>query len=144
MDRDATAFTGRWLAAWNSHESDAVMALYAPEATHRMSSGPPRQGSDEIAAMVRRSLDAYPDLSFTVRHAFVGTGLITDPAEMRIVIEYTMRGTQTGAINGRDGSSRPIEVDGALVATLDGSGRMVAVVDYIDHHAIRRQQGSTS
>ena len=87
--------------------------------------------------MVRRSIDAYPDLSFTVRDAFATSG--TDA--VRVVIEYTMRGTQTGAINGREGSSRPIEVDGALVATLD-DGRMTTVVDYIDHHAIRTQQGS--
>jgi len=62
----------RSVEAWNVHDLDAVMALCAPGASHRMSSGPPRQGSDEIAAMVRRSLDAYPDLSFSVRHAFTG------------------------------------------------------------------------
>lgn len=139
MEPIAAAFTERWIGAWTSRLPDEVTALYAPDATHRMSSGPPRQGSDEIAAMVRRSLDAYPDLSFSVRHAFTG---VTGTDEVRIVIEYTMRGTQTGAINGRVGSARPIEVDGALVATLDDKGRMVAVVDYIDHHAIRRQQGS--
>ncbi|MBU3702182.1 MAG: ester cyclase [Acidimicrobiia bacterium] len=127
-----------WAEAWNAHDLDAVMALYAPDATHRMSSGPLRRGSDEIAAMVRRSLDAFPDLSFTVRDAFA----TSDVGGGRVVIEYTMRGTQSGVINGRAGSARPIEVDGALVATLDGSGRLLVVVDYIDHHAIRRQQGS--
>jgi steroid delta-isomerase-like uncharacterized protein len=132
----------RWVEAWNAHDVDAVMALYATHASHRMSSGPPREGSDEIAAMVRRSLDAYPDLSFSVRHAFTGVAGTTNTGEERIVIEYTMRGTQTGVINGRSGSARPIEIDGALVATLDGSGRLLVVVDYIDHHAIRRQQGS--
>lgn len=43
------------------------------------------------------------------------------------MIEYTMRGTQTGVINGRSGSARPIEIDGALVATLDGVGALVAM-----------------
>lgn len=94
--------------------------------------------------MVRRSLDAYPDLSFSVRHAFGGVAGTANISEVRIVIEYTMRGTQTGVINGRGGSARPIEVDGALVATLDGSGRLLVVVDYIDHHAIRRRQGSST
>jgi len=88
--------------------------------------------------MVRRSLDAYPDLSFTVRDTFA----VPDAGGGRVVIEYTMHGTQTGAINGRGGSSRPIAVDGALVATLDVDGRLATVVDYIDHHAIRTQQGS--
>lgn len=84
--------------------------------------------------MVRRSLDAYPDLSFALRDSLVsGAG--------RIVIEYTMSGTQVGEINGRPGSGRPIEVDGALVATLDEAGRILVAVDYVDHHAIRVQQG---
>ena len=133
-----TDLPARWAIAWNSHDVDAVVGLYAPDASHRMSSGPPRQGSDEIIAMVRRSLDAYPDLSFTVRGSFM------DVDGSRIVIEYTMRGTQTGVINGRAGSVRPVEVDGALVASLDMMGRLQSVVDYVDHHAIRTQQGSAS
>lgn len=139
MSDSHTDLPALWEQAWNSHDVDAVVMLYAPDASHRMSSGPPRQGSDEIAAMVRRSLDAYPDLDFSIRQAFTSD---TSADEVRMVIEYTMRGTQIGHINGRPGSARPIEVDGALVATLDGSGRLLAVVDYIDHHAIRRQQGS--
>ena len=125
-----------WIDAWNAHDVDRVMALHADGATHRMSAGPVRAGPD-LRAMVERSLMAYPDLSFSLRDAFgVARG---DGA--RLVIEYTMRGTQTGAINGRPASGRPIEVDGALVVTLDAQGRIVEAVDHIDHHAIRAQQG---
>ena len=126
-----------WAAAWNAHDADAVLELYSPDATHRMSAGPERVG-DELRAMVERSLAAYPDLSFEVHDAF---GVDRD-AGPRLVIEYTMRGTQTGAINGRPGSGRPIAIDGALLATLDADGRMAVVVDHIDHHAIRVQQGT--
>lgn len=134
---DTIDFARGWCGAWNSHDVDAVMATYASSPMHRMSSGPPRNGDVEVRAMIERSLAAYPDLSFELRDAFgVERG---DGA--RIVIEYTMRGTQTGAINGRAGSGRPIVVDGALVATLDADGRMMEVVDHIDHHAIRVQQG---
>ncbi len=132
----AGEFARRWAEAWNSRDPAAVAALYAADGSHRMSSGSPREGSDAIAAMVRRSLDAYPDLSFALRDSLVsGAG--------RIVIEYTMSGTQVGEINGRPGSGRPIEVDGALVATLDEAGRIMVAVDYVDHHAIRVQQGLT-
>ena len=114
------------------------MGLYAADGVHRMSAGSPHEGSDAIGAMVRRSLSAYPDLSFSVRDSF-GTAL---DGGWRVVIEYTMRGTQTGAINGRAGSGRPIEVDGALVATVDADLHMSQVIDYVDHHAIRVQQGT--
>lgn len=138
MGTDALELTVRWTSAWNAHDVDAVMALYAPDAMHRMSSGSPRRGSDEVAAMVRRSFDAYPDLTFDIRDSF---GVAHDGG-WRVVIEYTMRGTQSGAINGRSASSSPIAVDGALVATLDADGRMESVIDYVDHHAIRVQQGT--
>ena len=100
-----------------------------------MSSGPWRDGR-EVRAMVQRSLVAYPDLSFSIRDAVA----VDRDSVRKIFVEYTMRGTQSGSINGREGSTRPIAVDGALVAVCDDSGRMVAVVDYIDHEAIRLQQ----
>lgn len=132
-----SAFARRWVSAWNSRDADRVVGLYMADGVHRMSAGSPYEGSDAIGAMVRRSLDAYPDLSFSVRDSF-GIAL---GAGWRIVIEYTMRGTQTGEINGREGSGRPIEVDGALVATLGADLRISEVIDYVDHHAIRVQQG---
>ena len=131
-------FAQTWIDAWNSHDVGSVMALYAPGGSHRMSSGPERVG-DELLAMVERSMAAYPDLSFELRDSFWS---VTHGSGARIVIEYVMRGTQTGAINGREGTGRPIEIDAALVATLDAEGRLLAVIDYIDHHAIRVQQGT--
>ena len=137
MELAVSEFADGWAAAWNAHDVDRVLALYAADAMHRMSSGPPRSGDVELRAMIERSLAAYPDLRFELRDSFgVSRG---DGA--RVVIEYTMRGTQTGSINGRAGSGRPIEVDGALVASLGRDGRMLEVVDHIDHHAIRVQQG---
>ena len=135
----SSAFAQSWVSAWNAHDVAEVMALYAPGATHRMASGPERIG-EEVRAMVERSFAAYPDLSFELCDAF---GVERDGGH-RVVVSYVMRGTQTGAINGREPSGRPIEIDGALVATLDGSGRMVSLVDHIDHHAIRVQQGTAN
>lgn len=132
-----TDFAIEWCEAWNAHDVDRILGLYAPGAMHRMSSGPPRSGDAEVRAMVERSLAAYPDLRFDVRDSF---GVARGDG-WRIVVEYTMRGTQTGAINGREGSGRPIAVDGALVVSLDRDGRMLEAVDHIDHHAIRVQQG---
>jgi steroid delta-isomerase-like uncharacterized protein len=122
-----------WVAAWNAHDVEAVVAWYAADATHRMASGNTYRGADDVRAMVERTVGAYPDLWFDVRHAFA--------AARDFVIEYTMRGHQQTAINDRPGTGRAIEVDGVLVGSTDATGRVTACVDYLDHLTIRRQLG---
>ena len=129
------SFGAAWAAAWNAHDVDAVVAWYAADGMHRMASGNTYRGADELRAMVTRSVGAYPDLSFTVRDAFVGVD------GRHFTIEYTMRGTQESAIGDRPGTGRTIEIDGVLVGTTDDAGHVTTCVDYLDHLAIRRQLG---
>ena len=126
-------FADRWAAAWNAHDTDAVVAWYAADGTHRMAGGNTYRGADDVRAMVEHTLGGYPDLRFEVRHAFA--------AESDFVIEYTMRGHQQSAIGDRPGTGRAIEVDGVLVGSTDAHGRVTACVDYLDHLTIRRQLG---
>jgi steroid delta-isomerase-like uncharacterized protein len=128
------AFASDWAAAWNTHDVDAIVGWYAADGTHRMATGNTYCG-DDIGAMAARTLDAYPDLSFEVRAAFVGEG------GRRFAIEYTMRGTQHGDIGDRPGTGRAVEIDGVLVGTRADDGRVTACIDYLDHLAIRRQLG---
>jgi steroid delta-isomerase-like uncharacterized protein len=132
-ERVSQSLAGAWAAAWNAHDVDAVAAWYAADGTHRMASGATYTGAPDVRAMVERTLDAYPDLAFDVRDAFI--------ADDHFAIEYTMRGTQEGAVGDRPGTGRTIEIDGALVGTVDGDGRVSACVDYLDHLSIRRQLG---
>jgi C-1 hydroxylase len=122
-----------WAAAWNAHDVDAVTEWYATDGVHRMASGNTYTGADDVRAMVERTLAAYPDLHFDVRRTFA--------TAQDFVIEYTMRGHQQAAIGDRPGTGRAIEVDGVLVGTTDGDGRVTACVDYLDHLTIRRQLG---
>jgi steroid delta-isomerase-like uncharacterized protein len=129
------SFAAGWAAAWNAHDVDAVIAWYAADGTHRMASGNTYAGHDEIRTMVERTLGGFPDLAFVVRDAF------GDADGTRFATEYTMRGTQQGAIGDRPGTGRAIEIDGVLVGTRDHDGRVTACVDYLDHFSIRRQLG---
>jgi uncharacterized protein (TIGR02246 family) len=110
----------RWVEAWNSHDVDAIADWYADDGTHRMASGNTYVGGGEIRAMVARSIGAYPDLAFDLRDTFV--------TDSNYAIEYTMRA----------GSAA---IDGVLVGTTDGAGRVRTCVDYLDHLDLRRQLG---
>ena len=127
------SFAANWAARWNAHDVDGIVTWYAADGTHRMAGGATYTGADDLRVMVERTLVGYPDLRFAVRGAFA-----TDD---RFAIEYTMRGTQRAAIGDRPGTGRAVEIDGALVGTIDAAGRVRACVDYLDHLTIRRQLG---
>jgi steroid delta-isomerase-like uncharacterized protein len=133
VERVSRDLAAGWAAAWNAHDTDAVVAWYAPDGSHRMASGNTYCGADDVRAMVDRTLGAYPDLRFDVRRTFA--------TERDFVIEYTMRAHQQSAIGDRPGTGEAIEVDGVLVGSTDDDGRITACVDYLDHLTIRRQLG---
>lgn len=61
----------RWLAAWNAHDLDRILALYADDARHsskrvRLLGGSDEtlHGRDAIAAYFARGLEQYPTLRF--------------------------------------------------------------------------------
>jgi serine 3-dehydrogenase len=77
----------RWLAAWNAHDLEAILALYAGDARHTSErvkamggASDTVQGRDAIADYFRRGLERFPDLRFDP--ISVSTGPRT------IVIEY--------------------------------------------------------
>jgi 3-hydroxy acid dehydrogenase / malonic semialdehyde reductase len=81
----------RWLAAWNAHDLDSVLALYADGAQHTSKrvqllggSAPTLRGRDAIAAYFRRGLEHYPALRF------VPISVSTGPRT--VVIEYQRLG----------------------------------------------------
>jgi len=83
----------RWLAAWNAHDLNAILALYAADARHtskrvRLLGGSDEtlHGRDAIAAYFRRGIERYPSLRFEPMS--VSTGPRT------VVIEYQRHGTE--------------------------------------------------
>lgn len=77
----------RWLAAWNAHDLERIIALYAADARHTSARVLALGGSDDtlsgreaIADYFRRGLERYPDLRF--EPISVSTGPRT------VVVEY--------------------------------------------------------
>jgi 3-hydroxy acid dehydrogenase/malonic semialdehyde reductase len=89
--RPAKPLGERWLAAWNAHDLQALLSLYAPDARHSservrtLAGGSDTlDGREAIAAYFRRALDLYPELRF--EPISISTGFRTT------VIEYTRHG----------------------------------------------------
>jgi steroid delta-isomerase-like uncharacterized protein len=132
-------FAETWSEAWNSHDSNAIVRLYADDGIHRMAAGSTYVGAAQLREMVDRSLRGYPDLHFSIRDHQVRT--IEESLSERFVIEYAMTGTQHEAIGDRAGTGKSITIDGAMIGELDASHRIQRCTDYLDHHSIRQQLG---
>lgn len=76
----AEAHAEEWVAAWNAHDLDAIVALYAEDVEFRSPFvvkrlGDPRgelRGKDAVRDYFSRGLAALPNLRFELRNALVG------------------------------------------------------------------------
>jgi hypothetical protein len=73
-------FGAEWIAAWNAHDLDRILKHYAPEFeftspfVSRLLSNNENtlRGLAALTVYFRHALDAYPNLHFVSRRAFVG------------------------------------------------------------------------
>jgi hypothetical protein len=77
------AFAQEWIAAWNAHDIERILAHYAPDVVltspvaQRLLQGDGRvRGKEALRAYFTRGLQAYPDLSFELVDALWGTETI--------------------------------------------------------------------
>jgi predicted ester cyclase len=77
---DSQRFAHEWIAAWNSHELDAIMSHYqanvvltSPVAARLLNdpSGTVK-GSEAVRAYFKRGLEAYPNLRFELEDVMSG------------------------------------------------------------------------
>lgn len=76
----AQQLAGRWIEAWNAHDLDRILALYAPEFTMaspyiEQIAGIPSgrlHGHPAVGAYWRKALTKYPDLNFELINVLAG------------------------------------------------------------------------
>lgn len=75
---DAKVFAARWIADWNSHEIERVLAHYADDAEFRSPYAERHTGNgvvhgrDALRAYWAPAIQARPALHFTLKGAFAG------------------------------------------------------------------------
>lgn len=99
------------LDAWNCHDVDRILALYAPDHQGEdVSQASPIQGHQGIGRAVSAIFQAFPDLIFTNEELIV--------QDDRLAIAWVLRGTHQGMVMNIPPTQRPIRVRGSSFFTI--------------------------
>jgi steroid delta-isomerase-like uncharacterized protein len=122
----------QYLNAWNAHDARAIVETFAADGTYC----DPTTGQISgvaIGANAKRLWSAFPDLRFEiVSLAEAGAG--------RIVAEWIMKGTNTGAFQELPATGRSILLPGVDIMQI-GADKIKAVKGYFDTRAVPDQLG---
>jgi steroid delta-isomerase-like uncharacterized protein len=130
---DALAVAERYFDAWQRRDPDAILGTFAEGGTY----ADPTAGTDltgpAIAAYAVGLFAAFPDLSFEI----VSVGPAGDG---RVVVEWLMRGTNTGPMAGNPPSGRAAALPGVDLIAVEGD-RVRSVRGYFDRNTLLEQLG---
>jgi steroid delta-isomerase-like uncharacterized protein len=104
-------FAGRWIAAWNSHEIERVLALTTEDVEYRDDAWPKAmRGHADVREFIEACWHAIPDMTFELLD-----GPYVIPGEPRSAYRWRGWGTHTGLLDppGFAPTGRRWEVDGA-------------------------------
>jgi steroid delta-isomerase-like uncharacterized protein len=129
--RAVEALGGRWGAAWNAHDADAVGALCAEDLVYdEPALGDTVHGRDAIRDFVTKLGAAYPD------HTFLLEGLYADVRRRAVLVAWKFTGT-------RADTGRRLEFHGDDRLELREDGLIGAYRCLYDHDLVLRQLGTT-
>ncbi len=124
----------RSIDAWNSHDADAIVALYAEGATyHTPRVDHPLKGK-ALADFIKSVLTAYPDVRFEViSRGDTGGGLVAT--------QLMLHGTHTGAfMDGTPPTGRTVTYPLASFAQIEGD-KIRSEHRYLDRQTEAEQLG---
>jgi steroid delta-isomerase-like uncharacterized protein len=124
--------------AFNAHDADAVVDLYAAQAVlHDPQQPEPVRGRDAIREGYAQMFRSFPDIRVNILNRHVEGDLM--------MYEIRLTGTNKGPIPSPDGdippTGRRIDLPGAVFADLDAEGRFRETRRYYDVAEMMRQLG---
>jgi len=131
---NAVEVSKRSIDAWNRHDADAVIALYAEEATyHTPRFDHPLKGK-ALADFIKSVLTAFPDLRFEViSRGDTGGGLVA--------VQLVLHGTHSGSfIDGAPPTGRTVAYPLASFAKIEGDKIRTEHI-YLDRQTVAEQLG---
>ena len=122
-------------AAWNAHNPDAVVAVYADDAVIRDVGSPDvLRGRAAIRERAADLLVAFPDFRLAQLDLIVGEDSNAD--------RWQASGTHHGPFLGMEATGKSIEVEGATFSRFDSKGLVVEDVNFWDVGALLAQLGA--
>ena len=126
---DDTAIALAWVAAWNSHDANQVVALFTPDAVYEdVPLGAVSHGTAQIRAFAQAFFNAVPDSKITYVSSSIKGG--------HGVIEWVFGGTDVGI----HGTMKVFLARGVTVLDLHGT-QIARNSDYYDLATLLRQIG---
>lgn len=135
MTADSTRLVKEYLAAWNAHDSEALLSLFTEDCVYEdVALGRLEQGKDSVRALVQSVFVDLADFRMDVKSAFgVGDWAAT---------EWTMTGAFVhSSVPGLASTGKSFAVRGATILQLR-NGRIYRNTDYIDLNSFLRQTGA--
>jgi predicted ester cyclase len=110
-EAEARQFARDWIDAWNSHDLDAILSHYAPDAVlvspaaARLLQDPSGTvaGKEALRSYFKRGLEAFPNVVFELEDVLWGISSI-------VLYFKNQRGTMTGEFMEIDSSGKVIRV----------------------------------
>ena len=135
MATDSTEIVKQYLAAWNAHDSEALLALFTDDCVYEdVALGRLEQGKERVRFLVESVFVDLADFRMEVRSAF-GAG---DWG----ATEWVMTGRFVhSTVPGLAASGKSFAVRGATILELR-DGKILRNSDYIDLPAFLRQTGA--
>ncbi|MBV8813226.1 MAG: ester cyclase [Verrucomicrobia bacterium] len=120
--------------AWNRHDADALIALYAEEATYHTPRFEHPLKRKALADFIKSVLTAYPDVRFDViTSGDTGGGLVAT--------QWMLHATHTGPfMDGTPPSGRTVSYPGATFTQVDGD-KIRSDHVYLDRQTVAEQLG---
>lgn len=118
-------------AAWNAHDPDAVVAVFAEDAVVVDNGVSEERGRDAIRTRVTAMLSAFPDLRLERKLLLIDEGGNAD--------EWVLTGTHRGEYFGIAPTGRKVEVHGATFSRFGDDGLVVHDTNYIDVQGLLNQ-----
>jgi steroid delta-isomerase-like uncharacterized protein len=122
----------QYLDAWNAQDARAIVRTFAPGGSYRDPAAGTISG-DAIGTYAERLWSSFADLAFEIVS-------LAEAGADRVVVEWIMRGTNTGAFQGLPPTGRSISVAGADIIAVGKDG-IRSVTGYFDTRAIPEQLG---
>jgi steroid delta-isomerase-like uncharacterized protein len=104
--------------AWNAHDLDRVVALYAPDFEETdVALAEPQRGPEAVRRTMRRYLLAFPDLTITADEVII--------QDKCVALAWTLAGHHRGLLLNIPATGRLVRVRGVSLMTLNDTGHIV-------------------
>jgi hypothetical protein len=110
-EAEARQFAQHWIAAWNSHDLEAILSHYSPDivltspvaAKLLNDTSGNVAGKEGLRAYFKRGLEAYPELAFELLDVMWGLSSV-------VLYYVNQKGTKTGEFMELDANSKVVRV----------------------------------